>query len=231
MPPRPPALALALGLAIAMSPPAAAALETNVPRALAEAHFGQLYAFNMVGAYESSHRDAKLRFVVARRVTPERSELLMHVRAPASVQEKLPERWRGPLGEHYAFLLIHNRGRSDDLLVYVPPLLRVHRLPAPELQKQPMGHQRRSDDEGRRSGRLHAEEQGPDQPRGSERDEGAGQKTARNRQEDATHHEAADVRSASPECQANADLFPPPTHRVGHDAEDADDGEQDGQPS
>ena len=141
MPPRPPALALALalGLAIAMSPPAASALETNVPRALAEAHFGQLYAFNMVGAYESSHREAKLRFVVARRVTPERSELLIHVRAPASVQEELPEGWRGPLGEHYALLLIHNRGRSDDLLVYLPLLLKVRRLPAPELQKQPMG--------------------------------------------------------------------------------------------
>ena len=39
------------------------------------------------------------------------------------------------------------------------------------------------------------------------------------------------MRSASPECQANADLLPPPTHCAVHDAEDADDGEQDGQRS
>jgi hypothetical protein len=134
------AASVALSLALLLAPGRAAPFERDLPAALAEAHFSHLYAFNLVAAYESSHRGTRATFVVARRVSGDRSELLMQFRA---FELGSSARNRAPLVEtrfakSFAGLLIHNRGRSDDLMVYVPMTMRVRRLPAIELQRQPV---------------------------------------------------------------------------------------------
>ena len=131
---------VALSLALLLAPGRAAPFERDLPAALAEAHFSHLYAFNLVAAYESSHRGTRATFVVARRVSGDRSELLMQFRA---FELGSSARNRAPLVEtrfakSFAGLLIHNRGRSDDLMVYLPMTKRVRRVPAPELQRHPV---------------------------------------------------------------------------------------------
>lgn len=127
------AASVVLGLVLAALPARTRAFETDLPRALAEAHFGHLHAFNLVAAYESRYRGDTATFVVARRVTSEGVELLMHLRDYNRLQRE-----RQPLSKTFAWLMIHNRGRSDDLMVYVPMLRKVRRFSSPELQKQPM---------------------------------------------------------------------------------------------
>ena len=127
------AASLALGVAITVTPGTGSALLANLPRALADAHFEHLYAFNLLVAYESSHGRQTATFVLARRWAPDKTELLIHAQPR---RERAP--WQRPLGKHIAALLVHNLGRSDDLMVYVPALRKVHRLPAPELEKRPL---------------------------------------------------------------------------------------------
>ena len=133
------AASVVLSLALLLVPGRAAPFERDLPKALAEAHFSHLHAFNLVAAYESSNGGARATFVVARRVSGDRAELLMQFRA----FELEPTRDRAPLVEtsfakSFAGLLIHNRGRSDDLMVYLPMTKRVRRVPAPELQRHPV---------------------------------------------------------------------------------------------
>ena len=129
-----------LSLALLLAPGRAAPFEHDLPAALAEAHFSHLHAFNLVAAYESSHGGARAIFVVARRVSGDRSELLMQFRAfelARSAGDDAPLA-QTPSMKSFAGLLIHNRGRSDDLMVYFPMMRRVRRLPAPDLQRQPV---------------------------------------------------------------------------------------------
>jgi hypothetical protein len=127
------AASLVLGLVLVAAPGHAPAFDSHLPTAIAEGHFNHLHAFNLIAAYESSHRGDTAIFVVARRVTGDRSELLMHLRDASQLRRE-----REPLTKTYAWLMIHNRGRSDDLMVYIPLMRRVRRLAAPELQKRPM---------------------------------------------------------------------------------------------
>ena len=127
------AACLALGVAVTLTPGNASPLQANLARALAEGHFEHLYAFNLLVTYESSHGQQSTTFVLARRWAPDKTELLIHARQPDA-----REAWQRPLRKRIAGLLVHNLGRSDDLMVYVPALRKVHRLPAPELQKRPL---------------------------------------------------------------------------------------------
>jgi len=127
-----------LMLAIACTGERAGAFEHDVARALAEAHFEHLYAFDMLAAYESRSEHITATFVVARRWQPERPELLLHFVSLESGDPARNRAWSAPVGKVFAGLLVHNLGRSDDLMVYTPWSRRVRRLPAPELQKQPM---------------------------------------------------------------------------------------------
>jgi hypothetical protein len=115
-----------------MAPASGRPFDSDPARALAEAHFSHLHAFNMVAAYESRSQGETVTFVVARRVTGGRSELLMKLRDASKLRRE-----RAPLNKTLMWLMIHNRGRSDDLMVYVPFMRRVRRLSAPELQRQP----------------------------------------------------------------------------------------------
>ncbi len=127
------AASLALGIAVVLMPGTGLPLQANLPRALAEAHFEHLYAFNLLVAYESSHGQQTVTFVLARRWAPDRTELLIHAHRP---QQR--EAWQQPGRKRIAALLVHNLGRSDDLMVYLPALRKVHRVPAPELEKRPL---------------------------------------------------------------------------------------------
>lgn len=132
-PPRVRAASALLVLALLCTPGSAPAFERDLARSLAEGHFSHLYAFNLVAAYESSHGDEHATFVVARRVAGDRAELLMQLRDASQLARE-----RAPLTESWALLMVTQRGRSDDLMVYAPPLRRVRRLAAPELQRQPV---------------------------------------------------------------------------------------------
>ncbi|MBW2281493.1 MAG: outer membrane lipoprotein-sorting protein [Deltaproteobacteria bacterium] len=127
------AASIALGVAVTLTPGSASPLQADLARSLAEGHFEHLYAFNLLAAYESTHGRQTATFVLARRWAPDRTELLIHAH---QLEGRQP--WQRGLRKQLAGLLVHNLGRSDDLMVYVPELRKVHRVPAAELQKRPV---------------------------------------------------------------------------------------------
>jgi hypothetical protein len=87
----------------------------------AEAWFAQLHRFDALEAYEAQIGARRVQFMVARRWKEGRAQLLVDIRAPRAF-------------EKVAFLLLQNRERSDDFFIYWPPLRKVLRVTAAELQ-------------------------------------------------------------------------------------------------
>jgi hypothetical protein len=90
---------------------------------LAEAWFHRIYGFDALQAFESKRGPVKTSFLVARRWVEGRVRIVVDVLAPQAFED-------------WAFMLIHNPDRSDDLFVYVPWMRRVRRLSAIELEKE-----------------------------------------------------------------------------------------------
>jgi hypothetical protein len=102
----------------------AAAFEVARPQdgpEAAEAYFAQVHRFDALEAYEATLGSRRVQFVVARRWKDGRAQLLVDIRSPRSF-------------EKVAFLFLQNRERSDDFFVYWPPLRRVLRVTAAELE-------------------------------------------------------------------------------------------------
>lgn len=90
---------------------------------LAEDWFHLIYGFDALQAFESRRGPVQTSFLVARRWVEGRAQVVVDILAPQ-------------VFEDWAFMLIHNLDRSDDLFVYVPGFRRVRRVVAIELEKE-----------------------------------------------------------------------------------------------
>lgn len=104
---------------------AARADDAEGARRVAERHFEQLFGFDAFEAWETRRGGARAELVVARRWREGLAEVVIDVRAPESLAK-------------WAILLRQNRSRSDDLFAYVPPMRRVRRFTAIQLEREPL---------------------------------------------------------------------------------------------
>jgi hypothetical protein len=99
---------------------------------MAEAHFDHLSGFDAIEVYESKRLGDSAKFVITRRWSDARVDLLMHATS------RLPDvaASRHSDGKRVAARLTHELGHSDELLVYIPNLYRnTRRFTTAEIQR------------------------------------------------------------------------------------------------
>jgi hypothetical protein len=93
------------------------------PTQLGESWFDRLHGFDALLAFESKRGPVRTSLLVARRWVEGRAQLIIDILLPR-------------VFEDWAFMLLHNYDRSDDLFVYVPWLKRVRRISSIEIEKE-----------------------------------------------------------------------------------------------